>query len=243
MNKVAFVSGSSRGIGKSIALKFANEGFDVIINCSKSKEALLKVQDEIKSLGVNCLAYVVNISNYNEVNHMFEDIYLHYKKIDVLVNNAGISHIGLFSDLTEELWDNIINTNLKSLFNCCKFTIGPMVSDKCGNIINISSMWGITGASCEVAYSASKGGVNSFTKALAKELGPCNIRINAISCGIIDTEMNNWLEEDEKQDLIDEIPLMRLGKSSEIANLCYFLSTNESSYLTGQIISLDGGIN
>ena len=243
MNKVAFISGSSRGIGKSIALKFAREGFDVIINCSKSKEDLLKVQNEINSLGVNCLAYVTNVSNFKETSRMFEDIYLHYPKIDVLINNAGISHIGLLSDLTEEIWDNIINTNLKSLFNCCKSVIGPMVSAKCGNIINISSMWGITGASCEVAYSASKGGVNSFTKALAKELGPSNIRINAISCGVIDTKMNNWLDADEKQTLIDEIPLMRLGKTKEIADLCYFLSSNESSYLTGQIISLDGGIN
>ena len=160
--------------------------------------------------------------------------------VDIVINNAGISHIGLLSDMSAEDWHRIIDVNLSSVFYTSKLAIPYMVSNKRGKIINISSVWGNIGASCEVAYSASKGGMNSFTKALAKELAPSNIQVNAIACGCIDTEMNRCFSEEERQDLIDEIPAGRFGTPEEVADLAYSLAT-EHEYLTGQIISFDGG--
>ncbi len=160
--------------------------------------------------------------------------------MDVLVNNAGISYIGLLQDMTSDDWDRIVRTNLTSVFNCCRLAIPYMVEKKCGKIINISSVWGVAGASCEVAYSATKGGINAFTKALAKELAPSGIQVNAIACGAIDTEMNHFLNQEELIDLIDEIPAGRLGKAEEVADLAYHLGY-KGSYLTGQVIGLDGG--
>ena len=163
-----------------------------------------------------------------------------FGNVDILINNAGISMIGLFQDMTRDEWERIINTNLGSLYNCCHFAIPDMVKNKCGKIINISSVWGIAGASCEVAYSASKGGVNALTRALAKELAPSNIQVNAIACGAIDTDMNHFLSDDELTSLTDEIPAGRLGTPDEVGNLVRSLCDG-SSYLTGQIIQLDGG--
>lgn len=163
-----------------------------------------------------------------------------YGNLDVLVNNAGISYLGLLQDMSSEEWDRIIRTNLTSVFNCCKLAIPMMLSDGHGKIVNISSVWGNVGASCEVAYSATKGGINAFTKSLAKELAPSNIQVNAIACGAIDTEMNQWLEEDELIQLVEEIPTGRLGRAEEVADLAYHLGY-KGSYLTGQIIGLDGG--
>ena len=161
--------------------------------------------------------------------------------IDVLVNNAGISYVGLLQDMSSENWDRIVRTNLTSVFNCCKLAIPMMLAGGGGKIINISSVWGVAGASCEVAYSATKGGINAFTKALAKELAPSNIQVNAVACGAIDTEMNQWLEEDELLRLVDEIPAGRLGRAEEVADFVYHLGY-KGSYLTGQIIRLDGGM-
>ena len=240
--KTILITGASRGIGKSIALNFAKKGHNIIINCSTSFNDLLRTAEEIQQYGVTCLPVMADVSNYNAVKQMFDEIFLIFDKIDIVINNAGISNVGLFTDMTEEAWDNVINTNLKSLFNVCHFCVPNMISRKCGNIINISSIWGITGASCEVAYSASKGGVNSFTKALAKELGPSNIRVNAIACGVINTTMNSFLTNEDKQILIDEIPMDRMGNAEEVADLCYYLCSNQSSYLTGQVITLDGGM-
>lgn len=243
MNKVVLITGSTRGIGRAIALKYAHMGYDVIINCLNSVDAINALKDEIKhKYKVNCLAYVKDVSQYQKVKEMFQDIYSHYESIDVVINNAGISHIGLFSDLEETEWDRIMNINLKSIYNVCRQAIPTMVRQQKGTIINISSMWGITGASCEVAYSASKGAVNSLTKALAKELAPSHIRVNAIAPGVIDTDMNKCLDDDEMRALKDEIPMGRLGNPEEVADCCYYLSSNDSSYLTGQIITLDGGM-
>lgn len=160
--------------------------------------------------------------------------------IDVLVNNAGISYVGLLTDMSEEDWNRVISSNLTSVFNCCSLAIPEMVRKKSGKIINISSVWGNVGASCEVAYSASKGGMNAFTKALAKELAPSNIQVNAIACGAIDTEMNSLLTDEELSELKNEIPAGRLGRAEEVADLVYQLS-RDNTYLTGQIIGLDGG--
>lgn len=163
-----------------------------------------------------------------------------FGSLDVLVNNAGISYIGLFQDMTPDEWNHILNTNLTSVFNCCRLAVPMMVSRKSGRILNISSVWGVCGASCEVAYSATKGGINAMTRALAKELAPSSIQVNAIACGAIDTEMNQFLDEEERNALLEEIPAGRMGRAEEVGKLAYQLGS-EDSYLTGQIIQLDGG--
>lgn len=241
-NKAVLVTGASRGIGKEIALSFAKKGANLIINSSRSKEQLEAVKREIESLGCQCYSFLGDVSDYQFVASMFENIYKHFEQVDVLINNAGISHIGLFTETTVTQWKRIIDVNLNSVYNCSYFALPPMIKNHRGNIINISSIWGVTGASCEVAYSASKGGVNSFTKALAKELGHSNIRVNAIACGVIDTDMNTWLSPEEKSELLDQIPLMKMGSSQDVANLCIYLASDESKYITGQIIRLDGGM-
>lgn len=240
-NKVVLITGSSRGIGKAIAYAFAKKNCTVILNSNSNETQLIGTYNEFINKGFKCHYIKADVSKYNEVTDMIAKIYNLFGKIDILINNAGISYIGLFTDMTYDNWNNIINTNINSLFNCCINIIPNMVSSKNGCIINISSMWGISGASCEVAYSASKGAVNSFTKALAKELGPSNIRVNAIACGVIDTDMNSWLSSDEELLLRNEIALMRFGTVEEVAKLALFLASEDSSFITGQIISIDGG--
>lgn len=238
--KTALITGSSRGIGKAIAVKFAKKGYDVVINCAHQEELLLKTKAEIESYQVSCHAFLGDMGKYEEASELFTQIKKLYGGLDVLVNNAGIAYLGLFSDMSPADWEKVMSTNLTSVFNCCSLAIPDMVKNKYGKIINISSIWGTVGASCEVAYSASKGGMNSFTKALAKELAPSNIQVNAIACGAIDTEMNHFLADDELLQLIDEIPANRLGRAEEVADLVYHLAY-KNEYLTGQIIGLDGG--
>ncbi|NLK03394.1 MAG: SDR family oxidoreductase [Clostridiales bacterium] len=240
MVKVALVTGSSRGIGKAIALRFAKEGYNLVINGLKQEEKLLETKSQIEALGVSCLAFLGDMGDYDKVKELFQLSKKHFGSLDVLVNNAGISYVGLLTDMTLEDWNRVITTNLTSLYNCCSLAIPDMVNRKSGKIINISSVWGNIGASCEVAYSASKGGMNSFTKALAKELAPSNIQVNAIACGAIDTEMNHFLTDEDLLQLTEEIPTGRLGQANEVADLVYQLSQN-NQYLTGQIIGLDGG--
>ena len=241
MKSTVLITGASRGIGKAIALRFAQEGYSLVINCSKSADTLLNLKKELEeNYHIPVLASVGNIGDYTYVQQLFEEIRTEFGGIDIVVNNAGVSHIGLLSDMSPEEWNRIIDVNLSSVFYTSKLAIPYMLSKQQGKIINISSVWGNIGASCEVAYSASKGGLNSFTKALAKELAPSNIQVNAIACGCIDTEMNQCFSEEERQDLINEIPAGRFGTPDEVAALVYTLA-NESNYLTGQIISLDGG--
>lgn len=235
------VTGASRGIGKAIALKFAKEKFNVVINASKSFSELLAVAEEIQALGVHCLPILADVSDYDAVRNMFEEIALFCPHLDCIINNAGISHVGLLTETTPEAWGKVIGTNLTSIYNVCHLALPQMVSRKRGAIVNISSIWGISGASMEVAYSASKGGIHAFTKALAKELGPSQIRVNAIACGAIDTAMNSWLKADEKAAFEEDIALCRFGKSEEVAELAYFLTSEKTQYLTGEIIRLDGG--
>lgn len=238
--KTVLVTGSSRGIGKAIAIKFAKKNFNVVINCIKNEAILLEVKKEIENYNVFCLAYVGDIGNYENAEELFSKIKKQFGGLDVLVNNAGISYIGLFQDMTPDAWNKMVSTNLNSVYNCCHLAIPNMVELKQGKIINISSVWGITGASCEVAYSATKGAVNSLTKALAKELAPSGIQVNAIACGAIDTEMNFFLDDDELIDLVNGIPAGRLGQAEEVADLAYNIATRHS-YLTGQAIVFDGG--
>lgn len=241
MNKTVLITGASRGIGKAIAHKFAIEGFSLIINCSKSADDLMQLKNELENLyHVNVLASVGDVGNFAYVKELFSLIQTQFGGVDVLVNNAGISHIGLLSDMEIEQWQRIIDTNLSSAFYTSKLAIPYMLSQKQGKIINISSVWGNVGASCEVAYSASKGGLNTFTKALAKELAPSNIQVNAIACGCIDTAMNQCFSSEERQALEEEIPAGRFGTPKEVASLAYILAS-DCNYMTGQIITLDGG--
>lgn len=238
--KTVLVTGSSRGIGKAIAMKFARMGYNVIINCARSEEELMITKEEIEACGAVCLSYLADMGDYNSARKLFELIEKRFGGIDLVINNAGISYVGLLTDMTSEDWSRVINTNLTSVYNCCSLSIPHMLQKKSGKIINISSVWGNVGASCEVAYSASKGGMNAFTKALAKELAPSNIQVNAIACGAIDTEMNRFLSDEDLISLINEIPANRLGQAEEVAELAYLLAES-GSYLTGQIIGLDGG--
>lgn len=239
--KVILVTGGSRGIGRSIVKEFAKLGGTVIINYKSDDAAAEETLKEIRDFGGYAASFKGDIRDYSFTKNMMEDILNKFGKIDVLINNAGISKVGLFMDMQEDDFDDIIGTNLKGIFNTCHNVIKHMISRKHGSIINISSIWGEAGASCEVLYSASKGGINSFTKALGKELAPSGIRVNAIQPGVIDTEMNRWLSKEEKQSLEEEIPMMKFGEGEDIAKLAVFLASDDSKYITSQIITVDGG--
>lgn len=239
--KIAFITGASRGIGRAIAEEFAKHGYALAINCKNSKHSLFTLASSLsETYHIPCLPLMGDMSEENDTIEAFRAIEQKFGGIDVLVNNAGISKIGLLTDMSLAEWNQIIQVNLTSLFCCCKQAIPYMLRRQSGSILNISSVWGIVGASCEVAYSASKGGVNAFTKSLAKELAPSHISVNAIACGAIDTQMNQWLTSEERRQLEEEIPAGRFGAPEEAAQLAFSLAES-SAYLTGQIISLDGG--
>ena len=241
MHKTILITGASRGIGAAIAKRFAKEGYSLVITCSKSEQSLHSLKQELEeTYHIPILTSVGNIGDYTYVTTLFQQIYETFGGIDIVINNAGIAHIGLLTDTSVEEWNTILSTNLSSAFYTSKLAIPHMLSKQAGKIINISSVWGTVGASCEVAYSASKGGLNSFTKALAKELAPSNIQVNAIACGCIDTIMNQCFSPDERAALEDEIPTGRFGTPEEVAELAFSLASNHN-YLTGQIITLDGG--
>ena len=241
MNKKSvLVTGSSRGIGRACAIAFAKAGYHVFINCRQNIALLHSLQDEILSCGGTCTLLPGDVGDPSQVKSMFCQIEKETGGIDILVNNAGIAWFGLLTDMTDEDWSSLLQTNLSSVFYCSRAAIPYMVSKKCGKILNISSMWGTVGASCEVAYSATKSGIHGLTRALAKELAPSNIQVNAIACGVIDTEMNGRLNEEECQDLMDEIPSGRFADPEEVAELALKL-TDTPAYMTGQIIGIDGG--
>lgn len=239
--KNVLITGASRGIGRSTAILFAQNGYHVFLNCNKSVEELKQVQEEIEKHHPKAVTLVPgNVGNPSDVRSIFREIYSHCDSLDVLINNAGIAHIGLLMDLTDEEWQQIIDTNLSSVFYCCREAVPKMVSKKSGRIINISSMWGTVGASCEAAYSASKSGIHGLTRALAKELAPSGISVNAIACGVINTVMNAQLDEAERQSLAEEIPAGRFCSPEEIAEVIW-QTVNTPAYMTGQIIGVDGG--
>ena len=241
LKKTVLVTGASKGIGRAIALSFAKEGYHVFLNCNHSIMELDKVREEIEALpDGSCDLTIGDVGDSEAVSKMFKKIYKVCDSLDVLVNNAGIAHIGLLSDMSDREWNRLLQTNLSSAFYCSRAAIPKMVSKKAGKIINISSMWGTYGASCEAAYSATKAGIHGLTKALAKELAPRNIQVNAIACGVIDTAMNAQLSDEERLALEIEIPAGRFGTPQEVADMVIQLA-NSPSYLTGQIIGLDGG--
>ncbi len=242
-NKTAFITGASRGIGKAIAALFAVEGYNVAIMCSSSQRELEETERELNIYTPNVLALMGDVGEYKAARTAVEEIERKFGCIDVLVNNAGISYVGLFNTMQPTQWKRVIDTNLNGVLNCTHAAVQNMIRTHRGNIINISSMWGELGASCEAVYSATKGAVNSFTKSMAKELAPSNIRVNAIACGVIDTRMNSFLKPSERMALQEEIPLRRFGNPEEVARLALYLAENDSAYITGQIISIDGGMS
>lgn len=240
--KVALVTGASRGIGSAIAQQLSSLGANVVINYSKDEEGALNTLEKIKENGGYGAIIRGDISSYKEAKSLLEESVRKFGKLDILINNAGISKVGLFMDQSEEEINSMINVNLKGTVNVTHCAIKYLLNSKEPSIINISSIWGNVGASCEVLYSLTKGGINTFTKALAKELAPSGIRVNAISPGVINTSMNKWLSEEEEEELKNEIPMGRFGEASEVAKTVAFLCSSQSSYITGQIITVDGGM-
>ena len=235
VNKVVVVTGGARGIGAEIVKFLAKLGYKVVLNYNKSESYAQDVKKELNNVEI----FKADVSKKEEAKALIDFAIKKYGKIDVLINNAGIAQTKLFTEITDEDWKNIIDTNLNSAFYCSREAVKNMIHNKSGLIINISSIWGITGASCEVAYSTSKAAINGFTKALAKELGPSNIRVNAIAPGIINTEMNKYLTQEELTNIKEEIPLEKIGDPVDIAKCVKWLI--EDNYTTGQIISINGG--
>ena len=239
MNKGIVVTGASRGIGREIAKELAIKGYNIVANYNKSEKQIKELQEELRKENINLDIYKADVSKRIEAKNLIEFTIKKYGKIDILINNAGISQIKEFTQITDEDWNNLLNTNLNSVFYTSQEACKNMIHNKNGCIINISSIWGQIGASCEVHYSVSKAGIDAMTKSLAKELGPSNIRVNSIAPGIINTEMNNHLSEEELNNLKDEIPLEKIGRTKDIERCVEWLIDDE--YTTGQIISINGG--
>ena len=239
MNKVVIVTGASRGIGKEIAKDLAKKEYTVIANYNKSGKQAQELKEELEKENIKIDIFKADVSKRNEAQELVEYTINKYGKIDVLINNAGISQIKEFTQITDEDWNNMINTNLNSVFYMTQETCKNMIHNKKGCIINISSIWGVVGASCEVHYSVSKAGIDAMTKSLAKEMGPSNIRVNSIAPGIINTEMNKNLSEEEMNNIKEEIPLEKIGRVQDIEKCVEWLIEDE--YTTGQIISINGG--
>lgn len=238
--KTVLITGASRGIGKALALKFASQGCRISINCLTRTGLLAALTEELRLTHTPVCSSTGDVGDYGYARRLVQETTEALGPIDILINNAGIASIGLFSELSPAEWDRILRTNLTSVYNLSSLCIPGMVRRKSGKILNISSVWGVAGASCEAAYSAAKGGVNALTRALAKELAPSGIQVNAIACGAIDTDMNACLGEEGRAALLEEIPAGRMGSPEEVAELAWKLCDG-CSYLNGQVINLDGG--
>lgn len=238
---IALITGASRGIGKAIATEYASLGYDLFLTCHRNIELLDQLAQELMTNhNIRCVTFSGDLGRADTVGRLFDCFSGVYDDLHVLVNNAGISYVNLFQDMTEEDFDHLMNTNVKATFLMCQKAMPYFIKNKNGHILNISSVWGQHGASCEVAYCTSKGALNSMTKALAKELAPSGIQVNAIAPGAIDTDMNAWMSEEERQALEDEIPMGRLGLPKEVASLCAYLIAPEARYINGQILTVDG---
>ena len=237
--KTALITGGTRGIGKAIAFEFLKRGYEVVINYSSDEKAAIATQEEFNIQGYCPVLMRADVSDEGQVAEMFAEVFRLYGRLDVLVNNAGIAAFNLIQGTSAAEWDRIFAVNARGAFLCSKAVVNEMIAIGGGSIINISSIWGEVGASCEAAYSASKAAVIGFTKALAKELAPSNVRVNCVSPGVIDTDMNSRLGEDEVQELLERIPAGRLGTGAEVAKACAFLA--ESEYITGEVLSVGGG--
>ena len=241
MTKTILITGSSRGIGRATAVTFAKNGYNVAVNYNKSSEAAESLCSEFEQLGVKAKAFQCDVADKSAVNEMVKQIEADLGQITVLVNNAGIAEQALFSDITEEMWDRMFGVNVKGAYNCTQAVLPYMIHNKYGRIINVSSMWGISGASCEVHYSASKAALIGFTKALAKEVGMSGITVNCIAPGVLAPEMNGHLSENIIEELKNETPLNRIGTPEDVAEAIFFLASDKASFITGQTLSVDGG--
>lgn len=237
--KTALITGGTKGIGKAIAREFLQQGYEVIINYCHDEEAAIATQDEFNAEGYCPVLMRADVSDEEQVKDMFKEVFRIYDRLDVLVNNAGISKIQVIQDTTFTDWSEVMAVNATGTFLCCREAADSMIIAGGGCIINVASIWGEVGASCEVAYSASKGAVIALTKALSKELAPSFVRINCVSPGVIDTEMNAHLTGPEMEELISQIPIGRLGTGEDVAKACYYLA--ENSYVTGEVLSVGGG--
>ena len=241
-NKVALVTGGTRGIGRKIAEKFAENGYNLVLNYVSSNVDLEVIKEAFKKYNNSVLILKADVSKYEECENLVKEAINKFGKVDVLVNNAGITKDGLIAMMKEENFSKVIDVNLKWIFNMCRNLVPYMMKNKSGNIVNISSVVGIVGNAGQSNYAASKAGVIGFSKALAKELAGRNIRVNAVAPGFIDTDMTSILSDKVKENIYSQIPLKRMGKAKEVANVVYFLSSEESSYITGQVINVDGGM-
>lgn len=242
MNKTAVITGGTRGIGRACAYAFSDAGYRLAVIYLKNDGAARKLKEEMRARGTDCEIYRCDVADYASVGKICASVLSRFGHVDVLVNNAAVSEIKMFNDITESDWDRMFDVNVKGAYNFCSHLVPSMVSRKSGSILNISSMWGLTGASCEVHYSASKAALIGFTKALAKELGLSGIRVNCVAPGVIDTDMNSGLDEETRQALREEIPLARIGSAEEVASAVLFLAGEGASYITGQVISPNGGM-
>lgn len=237
MQRSVLITGASRGIGRACAIVFAKAGYRVGLNYCHSQEAAEALTESINASGGNACCFCADVADFDALKTMFES----FGHTDVLINNAGVSCDGLLTELENERWERCFDVNVTGAFYCCKLVLPQMISDRSGCILNVSSMWGRTGASCEVAYSASKAALIGMSKALAKELGPSNVRVNCVAPGVIDTDMNSLLSSEDMDALREETPLMRIGSPEDVANALLFLASDSASFITGQVLGVDGG--
>lgn len=242
MSKTVLVTGGSRGIGAAVCERFAQEGWKVAVNYNRSKEQAEALAKQLVARGCDAWAVRADVSDRAQVDQMVKDVTERFGKINALVNNAGIAQQKLFSDITDSDWNTMFDVNVKGMYYCCQAVLPGMIHSKSGAIINVSSMWGITGASCEVHYSAAKAAVIGFTKALAKEVGLSGIRVNCVAPGVVATDMNQNLTQQTLDELKEETPLGLIGTPEDIANSIWFLAGEESRFMTGQVISPNGGL-
>ena len=242
MNKVAFITGATRGIGRQIAITLAKEGFDIAINYRKENEDLIETKKMVENQKVKCFTVQGDVSSFEDSERMVKDIIEDFNHIDILVNNAGITKDMLLMRMKKEDFESVIDVNLVGTFNITKNVIPYMMKNRSGRVINVSSVVGISGNAGQTNYSASKAGIIGFTKSLAKEVGSRNILVNAVAPGFIETQMTDVLKDEVKEEISKTIPLKRMGTAEEVANLVYFLSSEQSSYITGQVINVDGGM-
>ena len=240
--KYALITGGSRGIGAAAARLCARRGWGVAVGCRRSEARAQALVRELSALGVPAIAVQADVSDAGQVRRMVDNVLEKFCQLDILICSAGISHVGLISQIDEAQWRNLFAVNVDGVHHCCRAVLPHMLSRQSGSIVTVSSMWGQVGASCEAAYSASKGAVIAYTKALAKELGPSNIRVNCVAPGVIDTEMNAHLSPDDLAALAEETPLGRIGAPEEAAAAIAFLASDEASFLTGQVIAPNGGL-
>lgn len=242
MRKIALITGGSRGIGAACVRAFAEDGYSVVFLYNRSADKADALVQSLCSEGRDAAAYQCDVSDPVQVASTIADILRTYRHIDALVNCAGVAHIGLFTDMTEDEWDHLFAVNVRSAFSVTKAVLPGMISKQKGAVVNVSSMWGEIGASCEVAYSATKAALIGMTKALAKEVGPSGIRVNAVTPGVIDTDMNAQLTEEDRAALANETPLCRIGQAEEVAKTILYLCGEGASFITGQVLGVSGGL-